>query len=120
MRGPHRLFVYGTLMDPSVRRAVLGERRDLEVVRAMLPDHRRFRVTGFDYPYVAPELGSIVEGMVLLGLADEDLVVLDDYEDVAEGLYERRMVTVRMLTCGSLANTQAWVYAQPRDRTLTQ
>ena len=52
-------------------------------------------VPDFDYPFVVPaEPDARVEGELFLGLQPADYTILDDYEDVDEGLYERVMVTV--------------------------
>jgi len=101
------LFVYGSLRDPLVRARLLGERADLVTCPATLHGHARQTVTDFDYPFVVPA-GSdgSVDGDLLLGLTDADYAILDQYEDVDEGLYVRAAVTVQ--TASGPAN--AWTY----------
>ena len=109
---PLPLFVYGTLTDPRVRERLLGRRRNLEVIRALLRDYTRVTVTGVVYPFVAPEAGGAVDGMAIFGLTAADYAVLDEYEDVPVGLYARTLVDVELLGCGTSRAVRAWVYAR--------
>ena len=110
---PLPLFVYGTLTDPRVRERLLGRRPDLEVVRAVLRDYARVTVPGIPYPFVAPKTDGAVDGMVIFGLTAADYTALDEYEDVADRLYERALVNVELLGCGASHAVRAWVYARP-------
>ena len=110
---PLPLFVYGTLTDPRVREQVLGRRSDLEVVRARLPGHARVTVPDFAYPFVVPSADDVVDRQLILGLTVADYAVLDEYEDVAAGTYERIAVEVEPLGCGTARAARAWVYAYP-------
>ena len=101
------LFIYGSLRDPRVRARLLGERTDLTTCPAKLQGHARQTVTGFDYPFVVPdESGASVDGDLLLGLSDADYTVLDQYEDVDDGLYVRAAVTVETAN----GTVDAWTY----------
>jgi gamma-glutamylcyclotransferase (GGCT)/AIG2-like uncharacterized protein YtfP len=111
---PLPLFAYGTLADPRVREELLGRRSELEVVRARLHDYRRLAVMDYPYPFVEPATGERVEGMAILGLRDDDYTILDEYEDVPEGIYERVRVEVELLGHGAPRVVAAWVYARPR------
>ena len=93
------LFVYGTLRDPRARARVLGERSTLTTCTAVLRGHTRQTVPGVPYPFLVPaEPASAtkdrVDGELILGIEDGDYAVLDEYEDVADGLYLRVQVTV--------------------------
>jgi gamma-glutamylcyclotransferase (GGCT)/AIG2-like uncharacterized protein YtfP len=101
------LFVYGSLRDPAVRARLLGPRGDLSTCTAVLRGHVRMLVPGFGYPFVVlatPD--DRVDGDLLLGLQPADLAVLDEYEDVDDGLYRREVVTVETPD----GDRTAWVY----------
>jgi len=72
-------------------------------------------VPSFDYPFLVPvgvpaeagaEIGTQVDGELLLGLSADDLTTLDRYEDVDDGLYVRSVVTVRTPD----GPREAWAY----------
>lgn len=103
------LFAYGTLMDPAVRARVLGPRPNLTARPARLAGYRRVVVAGFEYPVIAagtPE--DCVEGQLLGGLTPADYAILDEYEDVGDGLYAR----VRVVVETQAGPEAAWVYVQ--------
>ncbi len=84
------LFVYGTLMDESVLYSLTGRRfprREAELLgfERLIPNN--------GYPYIIPNSGARVQGILLSGIDPSALVALDHYED--EGyLYHRRQVEV--------------------------
>jgi gamma-glutamylcyclotransferase (GGCT)/AIG2-like uncharacterized protein YtfP len=101
------LFVYGTLRDPRVRARVLGERPGLTTCQAILNGYARQVVSGFDYPFATPaEPDARIDGELILGLADADYPMLDQYEDVDDGLYVRAAVTVQTAD----GPVDAWTY----------
>ncbi len=103
------LFVYGTLMDPSVRARVLGARPHMTVRPARLAGFRRVVVPGFQYPVIATGAPSDrVDGQLLGGLTSEDYAILDEYEDVGDGLYARVRVVVDM----DDDTVAAWAYVR--------
>jgi gamma-glutamylcyclotransferase (GGCT)/AIG2-like uncharacterized protein YtfP len=104
------LFVYGSLRDPRVRARLLGERADLTTRPAVLRGHARQATPDFDYPFVVPAgRGDLVDGELLLGLGPADYAILDSYEDVDDGLYQRVAVTVETPD-GPVEAVEAWVY----------
>lgn len=108
---PHALFVYGTLTDPRVRERVLGRFRSLEVVRARLRGYRRVTVPDYAYPFVVPSSrDAVVEGLAIFGLTNADCALLDEYEDVDAGTYERVQVDVELVNRGAVRGARAWVY----------
>jgi gamma-glutamylcyclotransferase (GGCT)/AIG2-like uncharacterized protein YtfP len=102
------LFIYGSLRDPRVRARLLGERADLATRPAVLHGYARIMIPDFDYPFVVPtDADAQVDGELLLGLRSADLALLDTYEDVDEGLYERVVVRVQTRD-GEMMDS--WVY----------
>lgn len=71
------LFLYGTLLDPDLRRTVTGQ--DLSGVPATLADHRVVRGPD-NVPVLVAEPGAMAEGLVLAGLDAAAEARLDDYE----------------------------------------
>ncbi len=104
----HHLFVYGTLQEPEVRRAITGETH--ACVAAVLEDHESFAVRGKDYPAVVEKSGSAVAGRLVLGVKRRALDALDRYE--GEGY---RMTGVRVTVTegefkGSLVGAVAYLW----------
>ena len=101
------LFVYGTLRDPDIRTRVLGERPGLTTCPAILRGHTRRMVPNFEYALAMPAgPADRIEGELILGLADADYPVLDEYEDVDGGLYVRVAVSVETAD----GPVDAWTY----------
>ena len=87
--GTVRVFAYGTLRDPNLLAVVLGHVFSGVRRPAVIHGFRRAHVEGFDFPVIVREEGGRIDGILLEGLTEEDLVNLDAYEDVAAGLYDR-------------------------------
>jgi gamma-glutamylcyclotransferase (GGCT)/AIG2-like uncharacterized protein YtfP len=86
----YNLFVYGTLMWEETQRALLG--RSPQTVDALLYDYRRLKIRRESYPGIKKSPGYSVNGKLLLGLTEEELRVLDQYEGEE---YERIEVRVK-------------------------
>lgn len=86
------LFAYGSLCREEVVRRLLG--RVPKKVGAKLRGYARRELLAFPYPFVVEERGSKVEGVLYLGVSENELEKLDWYEDVEEGLYARKAVLV--------------------------
>jgi gamma-glutamylcyclotransferase (GGCT)/AIG2-like uncharacterized protein YtfP len=99
------LFVYGTLRDPEMQRAVTG--RGQEGIAATLEGYacRSVKIEREEYPIAVPSLNSSIDG-VLLSVAAAELTLYDEYETIA---YERIRVSLK---CG----TDAWCYVKRNDR----
>jgi gamma-glutamylcyclotransferase (GGCT)/AIG2-like uncharacterized protein YtfP len=106
MAGP-LLFAYGTLRDAGLRARVLRGAPSREIgggsIAGALYDVGEYPglVAGDDR----------VAGIVVELADDASLARLDEYEDVAAGLYVRRRTTVRRDEGGDL---EAWVYLYNR------
>jgi gamma-glutamylcyclotransferase (GGCT)/AIG2-like uncharacterized protein YtfP len=112
------LFVYGTLRDGGTGHAWVRRTGPAGSTGARTPG-RLFHLPSAGFPALVPgpESGGWVAGE-FLGYEDEaDLEAavqdLDQMEDVAGGLFERRIVPV-LLDSGH--RYQAWAYVFPEDR----
>jgi len=76
-----RFFFYGTLIDPDVRRAVLGRAAPARVEPAILRGWRRVPVAGKTYPAITPDPRGAVDGVVARGLGRAACRRLRLYED---------------------------------------
>ena len=74
------LFVYGTLLDPWIRRRVLGRNHRLVIQQAVLRGHRIMRIRAKPYPNAQRCPGSHAQGQMLCGLSPSLLARLDAYE----------------------------------------
>ena len=89
MRG-RRFFFYGTLMDPLVRRVVLGRSVDRSrLQRAVLPGFRRVFRRAATYPVLVSDAGGRVDGIVASGLSPLDVARLVRYEGAGYRLSKR-------------------------------
>jgi gamma-glutamylcyclotransferase (GGCT)/AIG2-like uncharacterized protein YtfP len=84
------LFVYGTLMDKSRLYKLTGKHFPASV--AVLKDFKKFP-SRLGYPYIIPERGFVVDGLLIRDIDEQSLKKLDQYE--TEGrLYHRKKVQV--------------------------
>ncbi|CAL9133837.1 unnamed protein product [Musa textilis] len=88
----HSVFVYGTLLADKVVRVLL--KRVPPSSPAILHNYHRFSIKGRVYPAILPVDCKKVAGEVLLGITDQELDILDSFEDVE---YERRAVEVSLV-----------------------
>ncbi len=91
------LFVYGTLQFPDVLEVLLG--RIPQISAAVLVGWRAAALVRRTYPGLIPA-ATTVRGMLVTGLTDDEVVLLDEYES---GPYDLRKLT---LTDGR----DAWAY----------
>jgi len=119
-----RFFFYGTLIDPDVRRIVLGGSATgtIHLREATLPDWERRAARGVSYPIIVPKRGSRVEGMLVSGLDTDARRALVGFEGnqytlmrasvyVSNGT--REVVLFVPAPGGSLrAEAHQWSYAQ--------
>jgi gamma-glutamylcyclotransferase (GGCT)/AIG2-like uncharacterized protein YtfP len=97
------VFVYGSLADPRCLDAVLGRRHTHERLRAHLDGFRRVATGAYAYPFIVAAPAEGVDGILVMNLTEEDLEVLDEYEEVAAGTYTRIAVEVEAWGCGPRA-----------------
>jgi hypothetical protein len=100
-----RFFFYGTLIDPSIRRAVL--RRSVSrshLRRAVLPGFRRVFRCGATYPVLIGDLDGAVEGILASGLSPSDVARLIAYEGA-----DYRLVEQIVIAAGG-QKLRAWVF----------
>ncbi len=86
-----RFFFYGTLIDPDVRRAVLGRLAPEMVEPATLPGWRRFAAKGVTFPIARPDPKAEIEGVLARDLSAAAGRLLDAYE--GDG-YRRKKVEI--------------------------
>lgn len=84
-----KLFVYGSLMNDEVLRALLHRR--LAQQQATLNDYRRVKVMGEQYPAIYPDTNSLVEGKLITHILPKQLACLDEFEG---SYYQRAPVVV--------------------------
>ena len=108
--------MYGTLVEPRQLTAVLGHSHRGEILRARLHGYHRVTTPAYEFPFVVRAPEASVDGVLVMDLGPEDLRALDEFEDVAEGMYCRVKVEVEAWGCGPFTPTlQAETYvAGPR------
>lgn len=79
-RAAATLFVYGTLLDPAVRRLVTGRRDRCAPAPARIGHWRRIAIAGVSYPILVRRPAGVVRGLMLRGLEPRALARLDAYE----------------------------------------
>ncbi|KAI5070212.1 hypothetical protein GOP47_0014555 [Adiantum capillus-veneris] len=108
--GAHNVFVYGSLLADEVVSVLLC--RVPASSAALLPDFHRFSIKGRVYPAILPSKGEKIVGKVLFGLNDEELKMLDDFEDEE---YVRQIVEPQVLEDGSKLQSYTYVWADMDD-----
>jgi hypothetical protein len=104
-------FTYGSLMFPSVMKAVTG--REFASRKARLKDYVRFKVIGESYPGLTPSEGAATEGVLYLDVDAVSVRRLDDFEGE---MYERTEIAADMRGGESLTAQTYLIKAQFRDR----
>ena len=92
--------MYGTLVDPARVDEVLGHRHSGERLRARLVGYHRVLTERYPFPFIVAAQGGVVDGVVLEDLSQDDLRVLDRYEEVEDGVYSREVADVEIWGCG--------------------
>ncbi len=104
-----KIFTYGTLMIPTVMRAVTG--RDFTAQVARLRGYARFRVKDALYPGIIAQPHASIDGIVYVDLDHATLKRLDAFEG---GLYRR--IHVRVQTNGGKLVTADTYVVKPSFR----
>ncbi|WVZ78623.1 hypothetical protein U9M48_026305 [Paspalum notatum var. saurae] len=117
--GSHNVFVYGSLMADEVVRAIL--KRVPLAVPAILQDYldlrfhsicrHRFNIKGRIYPAILPAESKKVAGLVITGITDEELQVLDAFEPE----YTRTRVEASLTDSSEKMLVDAYVWSDAED-----
>jgi gamma-glutamylcyclotransferase (GGCT)/AIG2-like uncharacterized protein YtfP len=97
---PQHLFAYGSLVEPYCLEEVLGHPHAGERLVARLGGYQRIVPIAYPYPFIVPDAGSSVDGVLVMDLSPCDMQALDRYEDVDMGVYARQLVEVEAWGCG--------------------
>lgn len=99
-----RFFFYGTLIDPDVRRLVLGDGEPgTEMLEAAsLAGWERRAVAGASYPIILPRAGGVVEGVLARGIGPVGRRRLIAYEGRGYDLREVRVTLKNGCSRGAL------------------
>jgi gamma-glutamylcyclotransferase (GGCT)/AIG2-like uncharacterized protein YtfP len=95
------LFVYGSLLDPARREAIIGRR--IDTMPATLHNYEPGQARYF---YVRRRSGASTAGLLLLNLTPDDFQALDRYEEIPR-LYTRDKVEVFDRDGNSV---RCWIY----------
>ncbi|XP_010447586.1 PREDICTED: protein AIG2 A [Camelina sativa] len=109
-KAAHDLFVYGSLQEPEVVNALLNRVPDR--VSAVLSGFHRFRLKGRFYPTILPDGTGEVTGKVLKGITDDELKMLDEFEDVE---YDRKAVEVVLTDTSEKLPVETYVWKNKDD-----
>jgi len=105
------IFAYGSLMFPSVMKAITGH--EFPAKRARVKNYARFKVKGESYPGLTPLEGAVTEGVLYLDVDALSVKRLDDFEG---GFYERAEVAADTLDGESLTSQAYVIKTLHRDR----
>ena len=102
-------FTYGSLMFPEVIYK-LTTRQDYSKAKGTLQNFARRRVKARVYPGITPLQGSAVSGVVYFDLTEEDMKILNAFENV-----EYLPTTVSVETEEGPVEAVAYIYADPSN-----
>jgi hypothetical protein len=98
------LFVFGTLLDPDVRMAVIS--RGTDGIPASLAGFRRCTVAGESFPMLVPDPASVVSGLLIEGLTELERQRVQFFEGVRQRLQPHLVragvCSVEALVCFSM------------------
>ncbi|KAF4358985.1 hypothetical protein CsatB_008655 [Cannabis sativa] len=109
----HNVFVYGSLMADDVVRLLLN-RVPLSSI-ALLNGFHRYSIKGRVYPAILPVENKKVSGMVLKGITEPELYILDAFEDDE---YERQTVEVSLEDSSEKLQVYTYVWSNIDDPNL--
>jgi len=98
-----KIFVYGTLLIPSVMYAVTA--REFRFKNAILRGYARFTVKGESYPGIIPATDAVTEGIIYFDVDESSLERLDAFEG---DLYQRTPILAESKG-GEIINAEAYV-----------
>jgi gamma-glutamylcyclotransferase (GGCT)/AIG2-like uncharacterized protein YtfP len=104
------IFTYGSLMFPSVMKAVTG--REFSSETARVQNYARFKVKGESYPGLTPLEGAVTEGVLYTDVDTLSVSRLDHFEGE---IYERTEIPAHTLEGESLTAQTYVIKAQYRD-----
>jgi gamma-glutamylcyclotransferase (GGCT)/AIG2-like uncharacterized protein YtfP len=87
----YKLFSYGTLMNRSTLEVVIGHPYNGELEDARLEGFVRLRP---QFYMAFEDEESHIDGKLISGLTEKDVIRLDRYESLDSGFYRRRTVKV--------------------------
>jgi hypothetical protein len=90
-----RYFFYGTLIDPDIRRHVMGDLAPASVEPARLPGWRRFALKGASFPIARPDRTASIDGVLARGLDESAGRLLDIYEGPGYGRINVQAIDVQ-------------------------
>lgn len=90
----HQVFVHGELSRRGTLLQVLG--REPLAVKATLRGYERVLDEEIDNFVAAKKDGGMIEGRLLTGITDREMLALDEFEGVVAKLYEKTMVEVEV------------------------
>jgi gamma-glutamylcyclotransferase (GGCT)/AIG2-like uncharacterized protein YtfP len=105
------IFTYGSLMFPSVLKAVTG--REFPARKANVKNYVRFKVKAESYPGLTPFKGAVTEGVLYIGVDVLSVRRLDDFEGE---MYERTEIAADMRDGESLIAQTYLIKPQCRGR----
>ncbi|WPT14320.1 AIG2-like protein C [Picochlorum sp. SENEW3] len=78
MGSKNQVFVYGTLQYPSILTALIN--RVPTMHKAVVHGYKRYGLTDYVFPAVVEDASASVDGLLLTGLSEQEMVILDEYE----------------------------------------
>ncbi len=88
----HQVFVRGELARKHTLLQVIG--RDPLAIKAVLHGYERVLDPAVDLYVAVKKEGGAIEGKLLTGITDREMLAIDEFEGVSENLYERALVEV--------------------------
>lgn len=83
----NNVFCYDTLMEPEFVRELISRIPDMN--DSYVKGYKKYFDGKVGYFSAVYDNKSIIEGILLTGLSDEELGILDEYEGVRYGIYKR-------------------------------
>lgn len=103
----YKVFVYGTLIVPSVMQAVTGQSYAFDT--AILQGYARYLIKGQVFPGIVAAVNKSVDGIVYHDIETTALLRLDEFES---DVYQREEVQVTLENNQQLA---AYTYVMSRE-----
>lgn len=89
----YNIFAFGSLTDLAFVRKLLKKKVNSEP--AKLVNYKKVHIRGRKYPLAIKKADSEIQGKLLVGLTEDDLAKIDEWEKTPENYYRKTKIKVK-------------------------
>lgn len=89
----HNVFAFGSLTDRNFLRKLL--KKDIKTEPAELENYEKVKIKNMKYPFAVKGKNGGIRGKLLIGLTEDDLRRIDEWEKTPENYYKKKKIKVK-------------------------